>query len=204
MEDKSSKLELIFPNPIHVSWASNVKEFDHIQKDFQRTYYDLVEKNKFDNQHFGGNTVLLSDGEFNENLLDKYKLNTFKSFLSQSIEDFLKQLGFPIIPGYRITASWMTLNKKGLFSPPHTHAYSDLSGVYYFKTTGDDGSIFFENPNPLQVAGLITHMIDDRLYFKPEEGKLILFPGWLRHGVDFNKTDSDRVSVSFNIVFDRI
>jgi hypothetical protein len=203
MDDKSSKMELIFPNPVHVSWASAVKEFDQIQNDFQRTYYDLVEKNKF-NSKFGGNTVLISDGDFDQNLLDKYRLNTFKSFLSQSLEDFLKQLGFPEIPAYRITASWMTLNKPGLFSPPHTHAYSDLSGVYYFRTTGDDGALYFENPNPLQIAGLITHMIDDKLYFTPEEGKLLLFPGWLRHGVDFNTTDSDRVSISFNIVFNRI
>ena len=57
MEDKSSKLELIFPNPVHISWASNVKEFDQIQNDFQRTYYDLIEKNKFSNQNFGGNPV---------------------------------------------------------------------------------------------------------------------------------------------------
>jgi ectoine hydroxylase-related dioxygenase (phytanoyl-CoA dioxygenase family) len=30
---------------------------------------------------------------------------------------------------------------------------------------------------------------------------LLLFPGWLEHGVATNETTSDRVSISFNINF---
>ena len=36
----------------------------------------------------------------------------------------------------------------------------------------------------------------------PTEGELILFPGWLDHGVQTNDTDDERVSVSFNIRFE--
>jgi uncharacterized protein (TIGR02466 family) len=33
----------------------------------------------------------------------------------------------------------------------------------------------------------------------PEVGKLIIFPSWLDHGVNPNLSDTDRISMSFNI-----
>ena len=36
---------------------------------------------------------------------------------------------------------------------------------------------------------------------EPMEGKLIIFPGWLLHGVRQNSTDNTRISLSFNITF---
>ena len=34
-----------------------------------------------------------------------------------------------------------------------------------------------------------------------KEGRLILFPAWLHHEVPVNRTEHERVSISFNIVF---
>ena len=31
----------------------------------------------------------------------------------------------------------------------------------------------------------------------------MMFPGWLKHGVYTNTTDNTRISISFNIEFDR-
>ena len=36
---------------------------------------------------------------------------------------------------------------------------------------------------------------------KPEVGKILLFPGWLKHGINTNNTDNIRISLSFNICF---
>ena len=33
----------------------------------------------------------------------------------------------------------------------------------------------------------------------PQDGDLFLFPAWLQHGTRPNKSDSPRVSISFNI-----
>jgi hypothetical protein len=35
--------------------------------------------------------------------------------------------------------------------------------------------------------------------FEPVSSKLILFPGWLPHGVERNTTEEDRISISFNV-----
>jgi len=200
----TESVKLLFPTPIHVSHATGTAQFDQIQSDFQSAYDDLIANDVFNNKRWGGNTGLLSDVDFEEDLLTKYKSDAFKSFLGDAVTDYMAQLGFDGVNlSYNYAASWMTLHKTGAFAHTHTHSYSDISGVYYFKTNGQDGSIYFENPVKAQVTGFITHRIDNRLFFTPEVGKLILFPGWLDHGVDFNTTADERVSVSFNINFTR-
>ena len=37
--------------------------------------------------------------------------------------------------------------------------------------------------------------------YTPKEGKILLFPGWLEHGVKTNLTDNVRMSLSFNVYF---
>ena len=35
--------------------------------------------------------------------------------------------------------------------------------------------------------------------FQPKEGMLVLFPSYLQHSVNVNKTDEERIVISFNI-----
>jgi uncharacterized protein (TIGR02466 family) len=93
----------------------------------------------------------------------------------------------------------MTLNKTGMFSHPHDHGSFDISGVYYVDTTGEDGNLYFLNPNKMMKCSKITENYEQMHFFKPEVGRLFLFPSWLDHGVSENKTKSDRISLSFNI-----
>ena len=34
----------------------------------------------------------------------------------------------------------------------------------------------------------------------PQENMMIMFPSWLEHDVQMNKTDIERISISFNII----
>ena len=143
----NSHIEPLFPTPIYMARLIGDNRFNKIQSDFQSAHDDLVANNKFSNKKFGGNTHLLSNVDFDGDLIEDYKLNTFKSFIDDCVKDYLVQLGFTQgIPKYSITSSWMTLNKKDSFAHTHSHSYSDISVVYYFKTNGRDGSIYFENP----------------------------------------------------------
>ena len=45
-----------------------------------------------------------------------------------------------------------------------------------------------------------THNID-KMVMKPSEGTLILFPGWLEHGVYPSESNEDRIVISANINF---
>ena len=89
--------------------------------------------------------------------------------------------------------------KKGNYAHIHKHGFSDISGVYYYRTNGSDGDIFFETP--VTETGCSKFWSNHSLTFNiaPEKGLIILFPGWLSHGVRTNTTDNQRISLSFNI-----
>ena len=194
-----------FPTPIYWNYLNNLET---IQNEFESVFDDLKAQDKFQFvKQWNNRSQLLSDNTFTHNLIDDYMLIAFKEQLFFHVEQFIKEMGSMggKIPKYAITTSWMTITPKGHQSHIHSHGPSDISGVYYYKTNGQDGGIFFQNPNNriLERTRVFYDSAYKHISYAPEVGKLLLFPGWLERGTAENKTDHERVSVSFNIIFDR-
>ena len=81
----NSHIEPLFPTPIYMARLIGDNRFDKIQSDFQSVFDDLVAKNKFSNKKFGGNTHLLSNVDFTENLIGDYNLQNFQIFLNLKV-----------------------------------------------------------------------------------------------------------------------
>ena len=41
----------------------------------------------------------------------------------------------------------------------------------------------------------------DQVVVRVRDGTLLLFPSWLEHSVDANRSDEERISISFNLMF---
>ena len=177
-------MHYIYPTPLY---QSSVEDFSGIQGEISDSLDNIEWKDKW-------STHSLSDTTFsNDNLGDKLK----------------KELLFHVrryteceLP-WKCTASWISLFKKGDYAHPHNHGPVDVCGVYYYKSNEVDGSIYFKPANPA-LAGTLWYNGGSQWSSPPKEGELFLFPGWLDHGVTPNETDEDRISISFNIMFDRI
>jgi hypothetical protein len=66
--------------------------------------------------------------------------------------------------------------------------------VYYIKATGNEGNLRLINP--------LTHdkfVGDLDFEITPITGKLVLFPGWLKHQVLQNNSTNERISLAFNL-----
>ncbi|MDP2091546.1 MAG: TIGR02466 family protein [Pseudohongiella sp.] len=111
------------------------------------------------------------------------------------------------VPGldYQLQA-WVNISPPGASNQVHFHPNCHFSGVYYVSLQAPEcGSIFFRDPrvasrmmtNPVTSA---TEFTATELRMRPEEGRMYVFPGWLEHGVDENLSDTDRVSISFNVL----
>lgn len=191
-----------FPTPIYETLLNDKR----IQQEFDVVVRDLKSRDAFKPNH-ATECQLLSDPTFLENLLDSYDLSVFKSYLEQSIREYVKF----VVPTYvtnrkydfRIDSSWLTMNWKNHYSHAHHHGDADLSGVFYVKTNGKDGELIFENPNRLSTTSYLLNTWQETCHYVPQEGRLILFPGWLIHRVEKNKTDNERISFSFNVMFNR-
>ena len=108
--------------------------------------------------------------------------------------------------GFEITACWANVSAPGAGHRVHSHPNNYLSGVYYVRTPDGAKTINFHDPR-VQTATIrppvteLTAENTDQVVVKVTDGTLLLFPAWLQHSVDANRSDAERISVSFNIMF---
>ena len=103
---------------------------------------------------------------------------------------------------------WFNINGTNDYNTKHVHPNSDLSGVFWLKTPRNCGNIVFESPHNfssyMEMQSYTEKFKHDsgftyNYFFKPIEGKMLIFPSSLQHSVEINESDKTRISVSFNI-----
>ena len=111
--------------------------------------------------------------------------------------------------GPRLGNMWANINPPGGMNQPHVHPNSLFSGVYYIKSQPQSGRLKIYDPRP----GIQTVMPPRKpgnpgkdlwreAYIDPVPGRIIMFPSWLWHSVEENKSNDIRISVSFNFIQD--
>jgi len=105
-----------------------------------------------------------------------------------------------------ITACWVNVLAPTRTHPAHSHPNNFLSGVYYAKMQPGAETVNFHDPRP--QTGIIRPPVTeltadntDQVVVNVRDGTLLLFPAWLVHSVDANRSAEQRISVSFNMMF---
>lgn len=99
---------------------------------------------------------------------------------------------------FELESLWANLNFPNAFNMSHIHG-AEISGVFYVKVPeGDSGRLVLVDPRTR------VNMSEKRLRslnfpIDPKEGTFVLFPSWLEHYVEPNKSDDIRISISFNL-----
>ena len=190
-------IDYYFPTPVLQKSADKIK-FAGIQNEIKEMC-KLLTFNK--NKNWVSNNHQLSDITFRSNIIEEHNLICFKSFIKTSMDEYLNAcIGHTM--DYNIIQSWMTKTRKGEITTIHNHGMFDIAGVYYYQTNTQDGAIKFLNSNAGMAASQ-TFLKEYDVSVQPQNGLLILFPAWLNHTVEMNNTDSERMSLSFNINIDR-
>ena len=111
----------------------------------------------------------------------------------------------PTMDNIHMAHSWVVSQYAGEYNPWHHHS-GDFSAVVYLKLPpkmNEEIEKDFKDHYP--ANGLIEFMFgenqgfrSDNLKFKPEVGKLLMFPSWLKHFVYPFKSEGERRSMSFN------
>ena len=189
-----------FPTPVYYATVDN---FKLIQTEISTALDILTQENAFAKaEGWGSSTHSVSDPTFADNVIDRLNLTTFKDEIYLHIVEYMKGLNSTCALKFRIASSWFTNTQPGQYTRIHCHGHSDISGVYYFKTNTKDGSLTFVSPTS-SLASTVFAKLRDTVSYPPAEGKIILFPGWLNHTVNENETADTRISVSFNVYFEK-
>ena len=103
---------------------------------------------------------------------------------------------------------WIMINPPSTYNTSHTHPEAHLSGVMWIKIPKNSGEISFNNPfefsGYVEIKSYLEEVRNQTGFHPtyivyPKSGKLITFPSSLRHEVKVNKSNEDRIAVSYNI-----
>ena len=103
-----------------------------------------------------------------------------------------------------ITGCWANINPPGAYHPTHNHPNNYLSGVYYVAVPESGSRIVFQDPRPLMIMPKprqFTRQTANAADAESRPGRLLIFPAWLRHSVPANDGQTERISISFNLMF---
>tara|TARA_B100001996_G_scaffold304297_1_gene245180 strand:- start:556 stop:1116 length:561 start_codon:yes stop_codon:yes gene_type:complete len=185
-------IENIFPTSIYYDYVNNREEIQNeLGRCAETLNYEITDQLR----------MYSNDHSYQTNIIGDRKLNIFAEALDTHLQNYCSEVGFPMRP-YKLDSSWFVVYKKSNHCTVHSHGHVDISGVYYIDTNGEDGNLFFVCPNPSLMSSL-CFLKSPIWEHKPEVGKIMLWPGWLQHGVDENLTDHTRIALAFNIVFQR-
>ena len=120
--------------------------------------------------------------------------------LDKEIRDISRQVALPQL---EIKNIWLNINPPGSYNELHNHAGSVLSGVYYVEANERQGNIQFERSDNAEYhlpeyMEKITYFNATRATYAAKSGALYVFPSWLKHHVQGNQSNTDRISLSFN------
>ena len=188
----SENITRLFSTPVFQS--SEKYKFNKSELEFVHKQKENVAINQNGNSYSKNNYVL-----------DSPELKNLKEFCNKNLLMFFYDR-FKVKKDIEIyiTQSWINFNQKDTSHHRHKHVNSIISSVLFIK--GETCPIIFYNSERNLFGNLLSH--DDftapnedntsQVYFNNQNGQLFLFPSTLMHSVAKNKSDVERISLSFN------
>ena len=123
---------------------------------------------------------------------------------AQQILEFLDYSPSPL----RITGCWANVSGPAAYHKEHSHPNNFLSCAYYVAAPKGGNTINFHDPRSMAHVmaphgAAPTAKNASTIFVEVNPGTMVFFPSWLRHSVDPNRSGCLRVSLAFNLMFDR-
>ena len=182
--------ELWFPSVIWSATTHVVNNHELMEFAYQKKAAD---KGRVISNHGGWQSSDIVANECKE-------VDRLVNYLNTEINECATQVGLKDLQIYNL---WININPTGSYNHLHNHVGAVFSGVYYVHAEDYQGNIQFERndgaeyhiPESIDKA---TYYTSTRASYKAKTGAIYIFPGWLKHSVEGNQTQKDRISISFN------
>ena len=136
------------------------------------------------------------------NLHKQKEFKFFADLIILTSKRIIEQLDYKV-EDIIITDMWANVLKDTEHHPMHTHSNNFLSGTYYLQSD-QKASIVFHDPRP--AADVIvprkketTLNNSSLLSYASKQNRAVIFPSWLPHWVQQNKSKTKRISIAWNI-----
>lgn len=128
-----------------------------------------------------------------------------RKIIGRTSADCAKHLGFDFSKANLVFQEmWINKNSPGDYNKAHVHPNAVLSGSYYVKVPENSGNIEFYDPVRERIMSVYpikkrTKVNSQALEYRCSDGLLVIFPSWLQHSVQPNRSNDFRVSIAFNM-----
>ena len=106
-----------------------------------------------------------------------------------------------------ITGCWANINPPSAYHPTHNHPNNYPGGVYYVAVPEAGPDLIFQDPRSALImpwTGKLSPLTANAAAEQAVPGRMVLFPSFLRHPVPSNEGTSERISISFNLMFQEL
>ena len=142
-----------------------------------------------------------------DDMARRQEYSAFCARILEVAENVFRDLGYTANSTAAISNMWANISPRYAFNRQHNHPHSLWSGVYFVRAKDNAGRVYFRDPRrestifaPRYESEQRTRECWSEVYYKPIEGRLILFPAWLEHTVEPNLSNTERISIAFNLV----
>tara|TARA_B110000503_G_C7150581_1_gene414965 strand:+ start:887 stop:1480 length:594 start_codon:yes stop_codon:yes gene_type:complete len=128
------------------------------------------------------------------------ELREFREWLHSPLHQVWTNHNYNPYATTSVLNSWINTHKKTGTTLEHSHSHVALVVTAYLNLPKDSG--FIEFRDPLEYHKHNTPVVPEEELWKEvpcETNDILIFPGWLKHRVQPNKVDEDRVVLTMNI-----
>lgn len=177
-----------------VVWNADVQGIDN----------DALKQYAYERKAIDKGRIISNYGGYQSNDVlagDSPAIDQLARYIDNEVNEIAVSVGIKPLALYNI---WININKPGDYNHTHHHQESVFSGVYYVDADSTQGNINFmrndgaEYHIPSDMISQTHHFNSSMCTYPAKTGSLYVFPGWLQHSVDGNRSDKDRISISFN------
>jgi len=195
------QVENIFPNPILNFYVPELV----CKKSLQLATDYSTNNQWFDRDHFG-NSITTYHEDISRNYCGNHD-SDLADVVILSVREYLNGIGYNIDSNLR-AESWLNLNLPNTHHSLHEHYGSFVSAVVWLKTDKNSGNFVLHEPlgvksqnfTQYEFAKVKNNEYNGEVYsITPSPGQGIIFPSWMPHQVQANKSSEHRYSVAFNI-----
>jgi uncharacterized protein (TIGR02466 family) len=191
-----------YQNAQNLFWKSPIWE---VQTKFNTNFNEQLLEEIYD---IGKNITLGKDKDPHNSIWDYSYPNL--DILKKEIVDIVTKTITQNIPEVRMLniqgcehfMGWINVREPGEVLEVHGHTESAIAATYYIKVKDGCGDlVLYDTAGAIDwekntVSG--SPYVRERRY-TPVEGRLIFFPSYVLHGVDENKSDDLRISLSTDL-----
>ncbi|CAB5221330.1 Conserved hypothetical protein CHP02466 [uncultured Caudovirales phage] len=166
---------------------------DILSMEYQEPHYDPV--NDAENFH------RISQDPF---ILEHPSLASIKDTCITYLNKYVKEV-LNITDEFVITNSWIIRCPADSKHHLHTHPNSIFSAVYYIHADEQSSDMVFHYDTTYDTNYKFTYNCSEpnqynsgKLTIKPKTGDFLIFPSYLKHNVTANKSQNERIILSFN------